>query len=145
MKRISRANEAYFTREWGVFHARMKRISRVNEAYFTREWGVFHAWMRRISRVNEAYFTREWSVFHAWMKRVNSKCSSVQLRTIYSRHSRLVWTHLYTIKNKSATSFLFLNVSIKNIWRSFVAKEGYKKIIKRWNASLWHRLKQLYF
>ncbi len=37
------------------------------------------------------------SEFHARMKRVNSKCSSVQLRAnsaIYSRHSRLVWTHL---------------------------------------------------
>ncbi len=38
------------------------------------------------------------SEFLARMKRVNSKCSSVQLRAnsaIYSRHSRLVWTHLY--------------------------------------------------
>ncbi len=37
-----------------------------------------------------------WSEFHARMKRVNSKCSSVQLRAnsaIYSRKSRLVWTH----------------------------------------------------
>ncbi len=31
------------------------------------------------------------SEFHTWMVRVNSKCSSVQLRAIYSR---LVWTHL---------------------------------------------------
>ncbi len=30
------------------------------------------------------------SEFHARMKRVNSKCSSVQLRAIYSLHSRLV-------------------------------------------------------
>ncbi len=41
------------------------------------------------------------SEFHARMKRVNSKCSSVQLRAnsaIYSRHSRLVWTHLQYVK-----------------------------------------------
>ncbi len=36
------------------------------------------------------------SEFHSRMKRVNSKCSSVQLRAIYSLHSHLVWTHLYT-------------------------------------------------
>ncbi len=44
-------------------------------------------------------FTCEWSEFHARMKRVNSKCSSVQLclnNTIYSLHSHLVWTHLYS-------------------------------------------------
>ncbi len=37
------------------------------------------------------------SEFHARMAFVNSKCSSVQLRAnsaIYSRRSRLVWTHL---------------------------------------------------
>ncbi len=34
------------------------------------------------------------SEFHARMKRVNSKCSSVQLRAIYSR---LVWTHLQCV------------------------------------------------
>ncbi len=34
------------------------------------------------------------SEFHVRMKRVNSKFSSVQLRAIYSRHSRLVWNHL---------------------------------------------------
>ncbi len=42
-------------------------------------------------------FTRECRELLAQMKRVNSKCSSVQLRAnsaIYSRHSRLVWTHL---------------------------------------------------
>ncbi len=53
-----------FTREWSVFHERMKRISRANEAYFTRNESVFHARMKRISRANEAYFTSEWSVFH---------------------------------------------------------------------------------
>ncbi len=53
--------------------------------------------MTRIRICCVVNFTREWREFLARMKRVNSKCSSVQLRvnsTIYSRHSRLVWTHL---------------------------------------------------
>ncbi len=51
---------------------------------------------REFASVVKWISTREWSEFHARMKWVNSKCSSVQLRAnsvIYSRKSRLVWTH----------------------------------------------------
>ncbi len=50
-----------------------------------------------------------WHEFLARMKRVNSKCSSVQLRAnsaIYSRHSRLVWTHLKTFSMYTKGLFL---------------------------------------
>ncbi len=59
-------------------------------------WRELASVVKWISHANDANFTRKWWKFHAQMKRVNSKCSSVQLRAnsaLYSRKSRLVWTH----------------------------------------------------
>ncbi len=90
-ERISRANEAYFTCKWSVFHARMKRISRANEAYFTCEWSVFHARMKRISRANEAYFTHEWSVFHVRIKLISRANEASKLKMFKCPTTRIWW------------------------------------------------------
>ncbi len=67
--------------------------------------------MTRIHVCCVVNFTRKWREFLARMKRVNSKCSSVQLRAnsaIYSRHSRLVWTHLYWALSTGKCIYFFI-------------------------------------
>ncbi len=60
-----------------------------NRNIFCNETGA--AWQKPSHDANSRLLCSE---FHARMKRINSNCSSVQLRAIYSLHSRLVWTHL---------------------------------------------------